>query len=389
VQPVAEVDLLLTEENRSFHPTDVRLGRLALHSLRVDPLAQASADRDAYLVKLNYEIEFEPDMPTPVWVELGIACTTEDVLVSDAWPRKVTEPAEPARLAITQLLDFITYTPDLAGLLHDQVPVPALTPAIGAFGIGGSRAGWRHSGDVKPESHSGWLIVSTPASCREVHMRVIANHDLVPADTWGLRPRGTDDTLVVRLPHLRSPDGIRYRLGFTVDVVGYSARTIQAQQQVQARLDAILRRFVAKAGIDHFPDNFQYNGDGFHYFVPDSDPYKTVKHLLITLPALLSEDNQAHDDRIRLRMATDVGTVGLGPLGFTGDAVVRFSRLVDSQPLRNAVRENDTDFVALVSDTLYRDIITRFDDLATLPFQEVDVEVKNYQARAHLLVCPS
>jgi hypothetical protein len=39
------------------------------------------------------------------------------------------------------------------------------------------------------------------------------------------------------------------------------------------------------------PENFQTNGDGFHYFLPDSDVYTAVSHLLSTLPRLLAEDN--------------------------------------------------------------------------------------------------
>lgn len=179
---------------------------------------------------------------------------------------------------------------------------------------------------------------------------------------------------------------IRYRLGFTVDVVGYSSRSIDAQQRVQHRLLAMFHLFVEQSGVQFEPANFQTNGDGFHYFLPDSDMHTGVRHLLATLPRLLAEDNQAQGDRLRLRMAADVGTVGFGPLGFTADAVVRFSRLIDSRPIREAVEAYDVDLVALVSDTLYQDVVTRFDDLATLPFEKVDVVVKNYRARAHLLV---
>lgn len=187
---------------------------------------------------------------------------------------------------------------------------------------------------------------------------------------------------------LNGPDeDIRYRLGFTVDVVDYTSRAIDTQRQIQHRLYAILERLVAAAGSELVSANFQYTGDGFHYFLPDSDMYTAVKHLLTTLPSLLAEDNRAHGERIRLRMATDVGTVGFGPLGLTADAVVNVSRLVDSPPIRAAVERHDTDFVALVSDTLYQNVVARFSDLTALPFQEVEVAVKNYRTRAHLFVC--
>lgn len=190
-----------------------------------------------------------------------------------------------------------------------------------------------------------------------------------------------------RQPTTGTDEGIRYRLGFTVDVVAYSARTIDTQMQIQDRLFTILDRFVHEAGIGRESESFQPNGDGYHYFLPDSDVYAAVYHLLSTLPRLLTEDNQAHDERIRLRMAVDVGTVGSGPLGFTADAVVRFSRLVDSQPIRDAVDTHDADLLAIISDTLFRDVVSRFSDLAALPFQRVNVVVKDYRAPAHLLMC--
>lgn len=149
----------------------------------------------------------------------------------------------------------------------------------------------------------------------------------------------------------------------------------------------LLHRFLTEIGSPFEPDYFQRNGDGFHYFLPDYDVHMGTSHLLLTLPQLLVDDNRDHDDRMRLRMAIDVGTVGMGPLGFIADAVINFSRLVDSEPIRDAVRNHDVDLVVLVSATLHRDVITRFGGLDKLPFQPVNVEVKDYRTPAYLLIC--
>lgn len=195
-------------------------------------------------------------------------------------------------------------------------------------------------------------------------------------------------TTAVPVPRPPAEEGIRFRLGFTVDVVGFTARTIDTQHEIQTRLYAILRRLVAETGTELLPANFQSTGDGYHYFLPDTDLHTAMRHLLITLPGLLAKDNRDHDERIRLRMATDVGTVGSGPLGLTADAVVSIARMVVSEPIREAARRHDADFVALVSQTLYENVVVRFSDLAALPCRPVEVAVKNYRAHAHLFVRP-
>ncbi|GLZ40293.1 hypothetical protein Acsp05_39170 [Actinokineospora sp. NBRC 105648] len=63
MHPLAEVELLLTEELRSFHPTDIRLGGVTFHGMRVHPLTGAPAGHDAYLVKVNYRSG--PERPAP------------------------------------------------------------------------------------------------------------------------------------------------------------------------------------------------------------------------------------------------------------------------------------------------------------------------------------
>jgi hypothetical protein len=41
------------------------------------------------------------------------------------------------------------------------------------------------------------------------------------------------------------------------------------------------------------------------------------------LPRLLREDNRSQDDRIKLRMAADIGPVKQGDLGFGGPTAIR------------------------------------------------------------------
>jgi hypothetical protein len=381
---LAEVDLLLTEEPRAFTSADVHIGRISVHGAQVDHIGVDDEDQDVFLMKLLYDVTFADDVPEPLTAEVGLEFRTPDVRVRDAWPRSVTTGCPPERLAVTERLEFVRHTPDAVGLLDDNVPIPELTPAVDVLGIGGPAIRWRHTGGVRPGARRGWLVVTAPAGGREIEVRVVADHQ--HADTLGMYPRGKPDTVFVRLPHRRrSLDGLRYRIGFTVDVVGYSSRTSEAQLAAQRRLFAMLQHFADEAGIAFDPTSFAPGGDGFHYFLPDVDVHNAVRHLLRTLPRLLGEDNLRHDDRIRLRMATDVGPVGPAPLGFTGPTTIRFCRLVDSTQIRDAMKTTDTDIAIFVSDTLHEDVVRQYGDLSGLPFERHDVVVKNYQATGHLL----
>jgi class 3 adenylate cyclase len=396
VQPLAEVDLLLTEELRSFHATDIRLGGITFHGMRVHPLVGAPAGYDAYLVKVNYQLGLDPEAPTPTWTEVGLRFTTPGVVVSDALPRAVSVETPPVRYAVTQDLDFIRYEPDLSGrVLHDHVPLPSLTPVVDCLDVGGPGVRWRRTGGVRPGSDVGWLIVATPAGCQELVGDAIADYALELADTWGLHPRGRGDCFTIRLPPAAVPDtavpdtaAITVRLGFTVDVVGYGKRSIRERRQIQTRLRTVFCDLTAGAGFTLAGDYFQGTGDGVvAFFPPDVDLPKALDLLLTALPRALAADNRAHDDPMRLRMAVDIGTVGLGPLGFVADAVINFCRLVDSEPIRDAIAHNqDAPIAVLVSDTVHHMAIRPFDEFAEIDFQRVDVVVKNYQAQAHLTI---
>ncbi|WP_367127840.1 hypothetical protein [Saccharothrix sp. HUAS TT1] len=391
MQTLAHVDLMLAEELRSFHSTDIRLGGVTFHGMRVDPLAAAQAGHDAYLVKVNYATLLDPEAPPPTWAEVGLRFTTPGVLVFDVLPRSVTAEVPHTRYAVTHDLDFIRYESDLSGrVLHDQVPVPPTTPVLECVEVGGPGVRWRRTEGVRSGSDVGWLTVVTPQGCRELVGEAVADYALRPADSWGLHPRGRADGFTIRLPHVEPvrTAAINVRLGFTLDVVGYGKRTIRQRERVQERLREVVDGVLKDAGIVLNGDYFQGTGDGVvAFFEPDTDLPKALDTLLTALPRRLAADNAAHEDPIRLRLAMDVGTVGLGPLGFTADAIVNFCRLVDSDPLREVVRRHpDVPVAVLVSDTVHHMLISRFEEFSEIDFRRVDVVVKNFQAAAYLLV---
>jgi hypothetical protein len=380
---VAEADLLLTEELRAFTPADIHVGRIGVYGLQVDHIG-VDDGQEVFLMRLRYDVMFDDETPPMLSAEVGLEFRTPGVRVRAAWPEAVTAPRPPERLAVTDRLEFVGHTPDGVGLLDNDVPIPEIFPTVHALGIGSAEIRWRHSEGVRPGGRSGWLVVTAPASCQELEVRVVADHE--PASTLGMHARGKPDIVFVRLPHRhQSLHGLRYRIGFTVDIVGYSSRMTEAQQAAQHRLFAVLKLFADAVGIAFDPTSFQPTGDGYHYFLPDIDAHAAMRHLVQTMPRLLQEDNAGHDDRIRLRMAVDIGPVEPGELGFGGPTVVRFYRMVDSEQIHEAMKKTDTTIAIIVSDSLYNDVVRQYSDLAHLPFELCDVVVKNYQATAYLL----
>lgn len=188
------------------------------------------------------------------------------------------------------------------------------------------------------------------------------------------------------------PAGRVPRMLFMIDVVGYGERSAPAKEDIQERLRALLHGTLADAGVDvDAADDDGGAGDGIAVCLPvGTDPTRALPELLDSLVDRLGRDNDRYRDRIRLRMAIGCGTVGRGPMGFTGALIVELGRLTDSQPLRDAAKQNPgSDLVLLVTNALYEDVI----QAGYLPprlarFGPIDVEAKEYSGRAWLWVSP-
>jgi hypothetical protein len=188
----------------------------------------------------------------------------------------------------------------------------------------------------------------------------------------------------------RGREGRSHRVGFVVDVVSYGQRSAPAQERIQTRLGALLRAVLTDIGADHDSiDHDGGSGDGMVVFLPSGeDPTALLPGLLRATAERLAADNAEYRDRVRLRMAVGCGLVGAGDNGFTGPLVVNISRLVDSEPLRAAVRDNpDSDLVVLVLDALHREVVVPgYLAPRVAPFRLVDVALKEFTEPAWLWV---
>ncbi|UXY27240.1 CATRA conflict system CASPASE/TPR repeat-associated protein [Streptomyces sp. HUAS TT20] len=190
----------------------------------------------------------------------------------------------------------------------------------------------------------------------------------------------------------RSPaDGalgpVGLRMGFAVDIEGYSRRTSPEQSDLQFRLAHLVRQVLGGLGISLEETDHQGTGDGMNIFLPDkTELHRALPHVLRSWQDQLGADNRRFRDRMRLRLATVVGPVGIGALGYSGSGIIKVSRMLDSAVLRTALRNNpQVDFAALVSDPLYEYVVGEgYPGLDPEQFRRVRAEFKEYEAQAWL-----
>ncbi|PNG22764.1 hypothetical protein [Streptomyces cahuitamycinicus] len=122
-------------------------------------------------------------------------------------------------------------------------------------------------------------------------------------------------------------------------------------------------------------------------FLPaGAELHRALPHVLCSWQDQLGADNHRFRDRMRLRLATVVGPVGIAAVGFSGSTIVKVSRMLDSAVLRTALRDNpQVDYAALVSEPLHEYVVGEgYPGLDPEEFRRVLVEFKEYEAYAWL-----
>jgi len=182
-------------------------------------------------------------------------------------------------------------------------------------------------------------------------------------------------------------DRVSVRMGFAVDVMGYSGRSASGKQDAQRRVADFVEESARRLNVVIDSGSRQSTGDGMVVFLPSTvEVHRALPTLIRTTVDWLASDNQRYRDRIRLRMAVVIGPVGPAPIGFSGNTVVECCRLVDSKPLRDALIDHlDADLAVLISEKLYAFVIGEgHPGLDADQFRRVHVQVKDYEADAWL-----
>jgi protein tyrosine kinase len=187
----------------------------------------------------------------------------------------------------------------------------------------------------------------------------------------------------------RGRPGLRLRMAFVLDVVGYGARTVPQQQEVTRRLRALVDATLDQCDLKLDPEivDYQWTGDGINAVLnADIDPTATLPVLIRSLSSALGADNARSADRIQIRMAVSVGLIERGLTGFDGQLIVDINRLVDSAPLRAALSETPSaDLAVAISDHVYAMMIQPgYPGIPGGQLTRVDVAAKEFSGPAWL-----
>jgi hypothetical protein len=160
----------------------------------------------------------------------------------------------------------------------------------------------------------------------------------------------------------RAPDGgTRVRLCLAADMERFSRFRNPEAVRAQARLADALTRAREHAGLGEADVDLQLSGDGqFAVLSEHLDETVVIPLLVEGLRQALAEVNAdlSEHARVRLRVAVHRGLTTRAGNGWVGDATIAVRRILDSPAAREALAAHpDADFVLIVPDALYRDVI--------------------------------
>ncbi|WP_345663629.1 hypothetical protein [Streptomyces venetus] len=296
---------------------------------------------------------------------------------------------------------------------------------VTAFGLGRNRLRWtfeapRTGGTLSPDGRWAQAVLASPAPLTDVSGRVqvrgviehpllsgtraegeVRTRDEVPfsltrADVWaaaplaGRTPRPGAWALTghesIGPPGERLPPG-RQHLCLAVDIEKYSTRGNADMIRLQRSLLRVMRAACARAAVDWDACGRQAQGDGYLLVLPpETDDTRAVPHLLDGLAgALAAVNREPHGGtrsplRTRMRAAFHHGIVHEGDSGYAGSAVVELFRMLDADPLRALLADDQsTDLVVAFSDRTYQDLVPQgYEGLSPVGFKRTDIRVKQF-----------
>ena len=171
-------------------------------------------------------------------------------------------------------------------------------------------------------------------------------------------------------------------------MVGYGARTVLQEQQVERRLRRLVDTALGRCGLRLGPGivEHRWTGDGINAVLPaDIDPTVIMPLLIRSLASALGSDNAQSTDRIRLRMSIGAGLIERNAAGFSGQLIVDINRLVDSSALRRALADSGGDLAVAISDHVYAMVVQPgYPGIPDRQFSPMHVVAKEFSAAAWL-----
>ena len=172
-----------------------------------------------------------------------------------------------------------------------------------------------------------------------------------------------------------------------VDIEGFSTRPDPVQRSLRHSMYEVMRVAATDTRLDWAKVTAEDRGDGILMLISaDTSPVMLAGEFVRALDAALAEKaamfSSAH--QLRLRVSLHQGLATRDEQGWAGDAVNTACRLVDAQPLRDALSGSARANLALiVSDDFHRSVIRpghRSIDGATFTAMEIVVKSRAFKA---------
>ncbi len=169
----------------------------------------------------------------------------------------------------------------------------------------------------------------------------------------------------------------------TVDIKGYGSgsRTRLNYVALRAGMYTSVQRAFAEAEIPWDECFRQDVGDSILVLVPGSVPKGAFAGPLpIALVAALEAHNRRHpvEERIQLRLALHAGEVTFDENGVAGHAVIQACRLLNAQPLKDALASSAATLAMICSDWFYTEVIKHWPEYAPETYRRITVDVKEF-----------
>jgi hypothetical protein len=213
--PIGDIPLLLADPDRavSLAPSGVPAGLIRLgawHITRVPRLPDSFDGYHAYLIRIPYDLDVDPDGAPPRRFEVGFTFATDGVSVHDAVPRRVSDRPGNGGYVLDGQATFAPEDATVADRLLPDIVRPVGSPGGQLSGVGTAAIRWRLSGSARDPlgagSHVGWIVLLVPAGVTEVRVLATASFALPDnrgdnrGDDRGLREVALPDAFTVALP---------------------------------------------------------------------------------------------------------------------------------------------------------------------------------------------
>ncbi|BCJ62795.1 hypothetical protein [Micromonospora endophytica] len=176
-----------------------------------------------------------------------------------------------------------------------------------------------------------------------------------------------------------------------VDIEGFGKRTVPVQESLRKAMYEVVRTAFQDTHLDWESVVRLDRGDGILMLVPTTANSVVLAGPFVrALDAALREKARIYtvEHEIRMRVALHQGNCQQDADGWVGEALNTASRLVDAQPLRDALRAATRAQMALiVSDEIYRAVIRHgYRQIDPASFGAVPIEAKELREQAWIHV---